>query len=221
MNNFGEVIDLIKHFDVYKVSNPTGNLENFGAWLHQKISMQQSEEEAEEALSPQNKELTYYYKEKEKEIQIGILLSRMPRYARFYVKKGYGEKFNISIDEFGFLAGARNMQSPTKSELINANLNEITTGTEILKRLIRMGYLEEIANEEDKRSKRVRLTPKGNEVLDIALIQMEKITKLISANLSEAQKDELVKTLIQLDEFHVQNFFHSKELDLDDLVAML
>jgi DNA-binding MarR family transcriptional regulator len=52
-------------------------------------------------------------------------------------------------------------ESLSKSELIQKQVMEKTSGTEIINRMIKMGLIESFNDETDKRSVRVKMTPAG------------------------------------------------------------
>jgi DNA-binding MarR family transcriptional regulator len=66
-----------------------------------------------------------------------------------------------TIDEFGFLATLIRAGNLMKHELINEHMLEMSSGSEIIKRLVRNGLVYEYPDENDKRAKRVALTEKG------------------------------------------------------------
>ncbi len=70
-----------------------------------------------------------------------------------------------TIDEYSLLNTVAQLKEPRKTEAIYAALQELSTGTDKLNRLKKLGYLTEYDDKEDKRSKRLKVTPKGEKVL--------------------------------------------------------
>lgn len=70
-----------------------------------------------------------------------------------------------TIDEYSLLNTVAQLKEPRKTEAIYAALQELSTGTDKLNRLKKLGYLAEYDDKEDKRSKRLKVTPKGEKVL--------------------------------------------------------
>ena len=52
-------------------------------------------------------------------------------------------------------------KNPKKTEVIYANLFELSSGTDMLNRMKKRGLIKEYDDQVDKRSKRIELTPKG------------------------------------------------------------
>lgn len=146
------------------------------------------------------------------------LIGKMGRYVDNYARKAMPKTQVASIEEFTYLIVMLKEKSMTKSELINHNAHQITTGTEIIKRLITKGYLEQTNDLSDKRSVRVSITEKGR----IAVYSTASTTKSLSTIATGVLSDEellfLVNTLRKLDDFHKEIFPESKHLELEELV---
>jgi DNA-binding MarR family transcriptional regulator len=70
------------------------------------------------------------------------------------------------IEEFGILVTIKREKNPKKTEVIYANLFELSSGTDMLARMKKRGLIKEYDDTEDKRSKRLELTGKGEKVVD-------------------------------------------------------
>lgn len=137
---------------------------------------------------------------------ISILIGRMWRFAKMYVKKAFEGQSIASVDEFALVAAimkhGQAHGDPTKSEVYAATLTEVTTGAEIMRRLEKSGLLEEYTDIKDKRMKRVRLTSRGTGAFFQAAQQMGAASRIVVGTLNEAQKQELIRLLTLLDSFH-------------------
>lgn len=96
-----------------------------------------------------------------------------------------------------------------KNELINKHLLEISSGSEILKRLIKNGLVCEFPDKKDKREKRVSLTEKGNLAIMSAFDDMQKVSEIIIGNLNHSELDEVLSALNKLIFFH--RHIHEKD----------
>ena len=134
--------------------------------------------------------------------QILGYLGRMGRFATIYSKKALQEAALNNIDDWLYLLCALEMGAPKKSELINALLSEFPSGIDVIKRMIAAGYLAEFPDQEDKRSKRVRITPAGIEKVQACLPQMQKVGQMALGILTTTEKQFLVNILDRLDRFH-------------------
>ena len=60
-----------------------------------------------------------------------------------------------------FLISINRLGNPSKTEVYADTITELNTGTQMMKRLIDAGLIEELTDKDDKRVKRVKLTFKG------------------------------------------------------------
>jgi DNA-binding MarR family transcriptional regulator len=185
----------------------------------QKGEMQKGETQTEGANWSARDEALHYHQRLPLNARISTLLTRMNRFATFYTKKAFAGLEMTSAQEFGVLACIRVLGTPTKTEVAYYNLLEKTTVTEILKRLIKIGLIEEFDDARDKRSKRVKITPAGEESIETAVQRLWEISEIVVGNLSDEQKRALAATLEELDQFHSDIYFHENALPLSEIIA--
>lgn len=136
------------------------------------------------------------------EVEFSTLLTGLFRFAKHYTKKAFQDTVIRTIDEFGFLATLLKEGSLLKNELITQHLLEISSGSEVLKRLIKNGLVQEFKDDKDKRAKRVSLTEAGKQEIFKAFGDMHKVSEIVIGNLT---KKELINTLSVLNKL---TFFH-------------
>ena len=87
--------------------------------------------------------------------------------------------------------------------------------------MCKLDLLEEFEDEQDKRSRRVRLRPAGRQLLGELFYKMTQLSQLVTADLDDQEKFELLSLLEHLNRFHLK-LYHDKALDsLDELVKIL
>lgn len=150
---------------------------------------------------------------------IAILVVLLYRYAKNYIKKGLADSKIQTADEFAFLITLVTFESLTKSELIQKMVMEKTSGTEVIKRLVKNGLLREFADADDKRSVRVALSPLGRQELFAALPRMSQVTKLVSGNLNPGELKTLSYLLRRLDHVHNHLYMQFRQASLEELQA--
>ncbi|SEW53031.1 DNA-binding transcriptional regulator, MarR family [Chitinophaga arvensicola] len=99
-----------------------------------------------------------------------------------------------TIDEYSLLNTVAQVGEPRKTEAIYAALQELSTGTDKLNRLKKLGYLTEYDDKDDKRSKRLKVTPKGEKVL----IQCRRRISQLAEMMFHDMADDDRKLCIQL-----------------------
>jgi DNA-binding MarR family transcriptional regulator len=149
---------------------------------------------------------------------VGILITLMFRYAKTYIKKALQDSPIQTADEFAFLITLMTFDSLTKTELINKQVMEKTSGTEVIKRLAAQGMIREFADASDKRSIRVVISDKGRIEIIRILPEMAKVSQIVVGNLSDAEIKTLSYLLKKLDFFHNDIFMNKRHLGLDDIM---
>ncbi|HTJ48259.1 MAG TPA: winged helix DNA-binding protein [Cyclobacteriaceae bacterium] len=99
------------------------------------------------------------------------------------------------LEEFGCLVTIKQRQNPKKSEVIYSNLMELSSGTDMLNRLKAKELITESDDQEDKRSKRVSLTPLGEKTVATCIIKVLKLAKMMLVEMSEDDKQLCIQLL--------------------------
>ena len=161
----------------------------------------------------------YKYEEKNgPATDISILIVLMFRYAKGYIKKALRDSAIKTADEFSFLMTLMTYDSLSKSELIQKQVMEKTSGTEIINRMIKMGLIESFNDEADKRSVRVKMTVAGRMEIIKILPEMQKVSKIVTGNLSETEKSTMAYMLRKLEHYHNDIFTNKKDSELEELI---
>ncbi len=99
------------------------------------------------------------------------------------------------IEEFGILLTIKKEKNPRKTEVIYANLFELSSGTDMLNRLKTRELITEYDDSEDKRSKRIELTEKGEKVIEECKIRILQNAKMLMNDLTEDDKELCIQLL--------------------------
>jgi DNA-binding MarR family transcriptional regulator len=99
------------------------------------------------------------------------------------------------IEEMGMLLTIKQEKNPRKTEVIYANLFELSSGTDMLTRLKQRGLIKEYDDQEDKRSKRLELTAKGEKVVDLCKEKIAKNATMLLLDLSQDDKELCIQLL--------------------------
>lgn len=155
---------------------------------------------------------------KEQETQIAILVTFIYRYAKLYSKKILQDTPLSTLDDFSYLIVLLTHKSMSKTEMINKNVHEKTTGMEIIKRLLKNRLIMQFDDENDKRSQRVTITEAGRGVIFSILDKMEGLSKIMTGNLTAMEKNTLGKILTKLDHFHYDIFMNDRNESLENII---
>jgi DNA-binding MarR family transcriptional regulator len=105
-----------------------------------------------------------------------------------------------SSDEFSLLNAIQCLDEPRKTEAIYTALFELSTGTDMMNRLKKIGFISEYDDKEDRRSKRIKITPKGQKALGACRKQMGQLAELEYKDLTNEEKKICLQLLGRIDE---------------------
>jgi DNA-binding MarR family transcriptional regulator len=209
---------LINHFfsfDAEKGNHEEYSIDEFIGYLNAKSG---SQELAMREISGENKG---WFKDEYRNTtsDISILIVLMNHYAKWYIKKVLRESHLQTPDEFSFLITLMTYDSLSKSELITKQVMEKTSGSEVIRRLIKRGLMVESADEDDKRSVRVSITRAGREEILKILPLMSKVSNIVVGNLSNKEINTLSYLLKKLDYFHNDIYLNKRDQSLSDIFS--
>jgi DNA-binding MarR family transcriptional regulator len=223
MNKHGTQFDrlrrLIDEWEAYEQANPETSLDQtpeeflqyFGSFLLTRHLRQ-------EPLDPTiTNWYVDYYMGAPLEVQAPILLIRVFKLLRHHIKRLVEHEEGLTIDELGFLFAIDHHQAARKSEVIHANLMETTTGSEIILRLQRRGLVQETIDPDDRRARRVSLTPDGHQKLTRIQNRMMPINVYFMHALPKPHKQALLQLLAPLNRYHSNRYFRGTAQNFDDL----
>jgi DNA-binding MarR family transcriptional regulator len=128
-----------------------------------------------------------------------ILLTRIGKFHMSYSNKAFEGTGLEQIEEFGLLATIYNQGSPIKSETIYNNIMDLSSGTNMLIRMKKRGLVDEYTDKADKRVVRLKVTPKGEEMLFRAKEQVLKVASMILHDLTDDDKRLCMQLLAPVD----------------------
>ena len=86
---------------------------------------------------------------------------------------------------------------------------EFSTVVDILKRLIKLGLVNQLQDEKDKRSSLLQITPKGLDYLNTSYIALANLQPNVAGDLSLKEQETLIDLLMKLNNFHTDFFDHN------------
>jgi MarR family transcriptional regulator, lower aerobic nicotinate degradation pathway regulator len=200
------IVELVNTFAKYEEQNPNLSIKDFCV----QYLVENSEKPKETGLwqMPLNGEL-------------GGLVGRLGAYAGMYSKKALSNLNLNNVEDWVYLIVLNEMGTPKKSELIYQMLSEFPSGIDVIKRLINNGFAEEFPDENDKRSKRVKITQSGLEVVQKGYPEMQKVGEMAFGTLSEVEKQILVNILRKLEIFHDGHYKNIRTAEFEEAFTLL
>lgn len=193
-----KAVELIKLWGAYEELHPDGAIEDF--CRHQlSVSLKQEKQIAPEwQLIPDING------------QLVILIRKIGKFHIMYSNKALEVTGLDQIEEFGILVIIFNKKNPIKSEVIFDNLLELSSGTNMLIRLKKRGLITEYPDSEDKRVKRLKLTPKGEETLKKAKELVLKVAGMMVNSLTDDDKQLCIQMLSPINA-HFSSIFQKQK----------
>lgn len=161
-------VELVNEWAAYEAMHPKDSIEDF--CRHYLVSKREGGSDTHflEGIVPQKKASL-----------LTKLLVKIVRMHNVYLNIATKEIGIKQAEEFYFLSVIKNLQSPKKTEVIYHTVNELSNGLNILSSLIKQGYIKEQNDKEDKRSKRVSITPKGEKILKLCYDKIHQVSELM------------------------------------------
>ncbi|WCM41495.1 MarR family transcriptional regulator [Flavobacterium sp. CBA20B-1] len=200
-----DVINLLEEFE--KNGKHTKNdLSGFRDWLAGNIVGETSLED----VQWEGKE-----KGRSAESVINTLIVHLSRYAKTYSKAAIHNSEFSTQEDFIYLINLNAFGAMSKMQLIKKNIQDKPTGMQIINRLIDKGWVIQEDSEIDKRSKIIQISNKGKEALDAQMDKIRVASQIVTGNLDDNEKADLIRLLNKLDHFHqpiFQQNYDSSEL---------
>jgi len=220
MNSYqliGQLITLVEEFDNGRKQEVSITLENFTGFLNTRIT-KNPQSGAQGDLRFGDQEPSAVSGAYQLDNNIARLFVYMSRYAKSYIKKALHQTLLGSAEEFTCLAVLLTHTSLSKTELMQLNLLERTSGTEIINRLLTNRLVEQWDDVKDKRSKRIAITEKGKELLYLVFADMDHVGKMVTGKLTISEKFTLQYLLQQLEDFHYEIYSNKQVTDKADMI---
>jgi len=181
-----KTVQLVNEWAEFEAAHPDASIDDF--CRHRVISMSRKDQKADGPLTggvvPG--------------ISAGLLskiIGRLSKLNMSYQNNALAGTGLNQIEEFGILVTIRQQKNPRKTDVIFANLFELSSGSDMLKRLEKRNLIREYADKEDKRSKRIELTVEGEQAIRTAIPQVEKVAKMLMNTLPEDDRQLCIQLL--------------------------
>ncbi|MCU0355638.1 MAG: winged helix DNA-binding protein [Cytophagales bacterium] len=205
-----QLVELVNLFHAYEQQNPGATVADFCRY-HLATEKMKDEEKIMSPVTEEEVPLTG---------RLGRLLGIASKYADFYWRKMVELTGLDSVEDFGYLACTYQLKSPTKSELILYNISSFPSGIEVIKRLVRKGWLEESPDAHDKRSKRLAVTPEGLLVLQRCIPAAQHIADVIFPMLTHEEQEILHQLLSKLNRHHAERYPGIRQKNMAEILEI-
>lgn len=148
---------------------------------------------------------------------IGRLITFISRYAKTYIKKAIEGTPLLAVEDFSCLGILSTHEHLSKSELIVLNVQEKTSGIQVITRLIKAGLATQWDDPDDKRGKRIAITDEGKKLLLVIFKDMADVGKIVTGALTKPEKITLLFLLQKLEHYHHGLYENKAGIGKEDL----
>ena len=208
--NYGlikDVLDLVQEFEIETNNNNhfETSVEGFKNWISTNNNTIVNEPNWEGKENGRSAESV-----------INTLIVHLNRYAKSYSKSAiFGSNFSTQED-FTYLINLKAFGEMSKMDLIKKNAHEKPAGMQIINRLINQGGIKQRKSKTDKRSKVISISETGLQALGNQMDKIRQATSIVTGNLSQNEKMELIRILNKLNDFHQQ--IYDRNIDTENLL---
>jgi DNA-binding MarR family transcriptional regulator len=147
------------------------------------------------------------------------LLDRIARIHMIYIQIAMKGMKIQHFEEFSLLSAIANLRNPRKTEVIYHTINELSTGLNLLAIMKKRGYINEQEDPEDKRSKRLSLTPKGKKILEGCYERFSKIPELLFRDINSEDIQLCIQLLKNVDLKFSKIWQHDKGKSFEEIIT--
>jgi DNA-binding MarR family transcriptional regulator len=147
------------------------------------------------------------------------LMDRIARIHMIYIQIAMKGMKIQHFEEFSLLSAIANLKNPRKTEVIYHTINELSTGLNLLAGMKKRGYINEQDDPEDKRSKRLSLTPKGKKILEGCYERFSKIPELLFKEINNEDIQLCIQLLKNVDLKFSKMWQRDKGRSLEEITA--
>ena len=182
--------ELLPELESYLNTTDDSRLDQFAAWLHRRTEPSEVSAEDQPLQEPD------YFKRLAPLAQLPPLINRINYFIQLRAQQLLADLDPVRTQrDFVVLASIVNNQAPTKSDIAAVSLLELSTITEITRRLTQAKLVEEVPDALDRRTRRLKATPKGEQLFKKATERMEQVAPAIYEPLTVAEQTEFRRLL--------------------------
>ncbi|MBN2484973.1 MAG: winged helix-turn-helix transcriptional regulator [Bacteroidales bacterium] len=204
-NKYSILKQLVELLEVFEEEKPLKNdLAGFVEWVavHIKEAPEADKTIVSKKIFPDNSQPFPYIGKLNEKGRYLESIARIARLHEFYTRKYLSDLPINSRIEYLFLSTIEMLGKARKTDLINIHFIEYTTCMDTIRRLVNTGLLEEMADENDRRAKKLELTTKGREVLKLANSKINDERNMFLACFSPNKWKKTLAVLEEINEFH-------------------
>jgi DNA-binding MarR family transcriptional regulator len=206
-NPMNSTVQLVNEWAAFEAQHADANIEEFCRYY---LIRKKESEDANSVFGEEHTPPTSH-------LVLMKMMGMIMRFSSIYISMAIKDLEIRREEDFYFLNYIRSEKNPRKTEIIHAFMYELTTGLSILAGLKELGLIEELEDPEDKRSKRVSLTPHGEKVLFSCYKQFGKVGAMLFKDIPDEDSKLCVQLLQKVVVRYMPVVGHHKGRDFEEL----
>ncbi len=151
---------------------------------------------------------------------LGKLIGRIAGFIHLYSRIALQDEKQIELEWMYFLNAIYHRKEARKTDIINYNFTEQSTGNEIISRLNKLGLISERVDPTDGRARLVKLTPKGEKKVAEFWEQTHKAMLVVFSDMSEDDKRLVIQLLNNTEVKHTLLFSEIRNKTIDEILDL-
>jgi len=197
------ILPLVEQWELFASSYKQKDIRSFAEWvLHKEKEKPLKDSNVNDGrgkmILPANKEKL------NNNARAAIFVTRLQRYVSLYTKPHVKKLGFTRQHEYTFLHQISKMENTNKKELSKEILTELSTGRDIVRRLIARGLVSEKVNPADRRATQLNITEKGKKLLSKSHELIGHSFDNFLGDLSMKEQQQFIKLLQKLNDFHAK-----------------
>ncbi len=188
-----EIIMILQQWADYRKNHPTSNFEEFCRFYLAKPHIKEYKKPKTGKPAPPDADSMFW-----------MTVSRTTLSFWVYMRIALRGTPIPSIESLMVCAALNNLGESRKTDVINYAMMEISTGTDIINRLVAKGFIKQRVDPEDKRSKLLTLSETGRKALFQCFKQAAIARQIMLADVTDDEKKLVAQILYPLQEKHAK-----------------
>ncbi|MDQ3847087.1 MAG: MarR family winged helix-turn-helix transcriptional regulator [Bacteroidota bacterium] len=152
---------------------------------------------------------------------LGKLIGRIAGFIQLYSRIAFQEnEKEIDLNWMYFLNAIYHREEANKTDIINYNFTEQSTGNEIIARLKKLGLVTERVDPNDRRARLVKVTSKGEKKLVEFWSKTYKAMVVVFSEMTEDDKKLVIQLLNNTEVKHTLLFSQIKHKNINEILEL-
>lgn len=205
-----EVINILQKWVEYRKDHPNSEFEDFCRFYLASPAIKRLKQSGLKSLPPLDTDSMFM-----------MTVTRTTLAFWVYMRIALKDTPLPSIEDIMFCSALNNLGESRKSDIINYAMMEISTGSDILNRLIKKGFINQRIDPNDKRSKLLTLTSSGVTALKKCYKKASIARQLFLTDITDDDKKLVSHILDPVQEKHSKLSIENKGKTIEEIHSMI